>query len=59
VDFSILPSAGRISSAVPFGAASIAGLISGAGLGMTIHDGEAWVSFLPTLLIHFHSSSFS
>ena len=59
MNFSILPSAGRISSAVPFGAASVAGLISGAGLGMAVHDGEAWVSFLPTLFIHFISSSLS
>ena len=59
MDLSFLSSAGRISSAVPFDSATVTALHARSGLGVSIHDREAWVSLFSTLLIHFTPSPLS
>ncbi len=59
VDFPFSSFAGGISSTMPFGSAAIAGHLPRAGLGVPIHDGEARVPFLSSLLVHLITPSFS
>jgi hypothetical protein len=58
VNFSIFPFASGISSAVPLDTAAVTGLIAGAGLGVSVHDGKTWMTLFSAFLIHFHSSPF-
>ena len=58
VNFSFLPFAGGIPSAVALHSTTVTALVSWAGLSVPVHDGEAWVSFLPTLFVHFNPSPF-
>ena len=58
VNFSFFPFAGGISSAVAFHTTAVTALVSWARLSVPVHDGEARVSFLPALLVHFHPSPF-
>ncbi len=59
VNFSFFRSAGWISRAVTAPPATVSFHLFGIGLGVAVHDGEAGVPFLPTLLVHFSSSPFS
>ncbi len=52
VNLPFFPFAGGISSTMPLGSAAVAAHLPRAGLGVSIHDGEARVSSLPPFLIH-------
>ena len=58
VNFSFFPFAGGVPSAVAFHTTTVTALVSWARLSVPVHDGEAGVSFLPTLLVHFHPAPF-
>ena len=58
MNFSFFPFAGGVSSAVAFHTTTVTALVSWARLSVPVHDGEARVSFLPALFIHFHPAPF-
>jgi hypothetical protein len=58
VNFSFLSFAGGVSRAVSFHTTTVTALVSWARLSVPVHEGEARVTFLPALLVHFYPSPF-